>query len=166
MKDPITATLTELWRALNAKEQRRALKSAYRKVGKQVRDIAREEVRAVGFKTHGTAPLEDSLYTWAYTRGSGFMVTARPHKRKGMHLNSRKQEKPVLWFLQGTKGRRTKTQTKFFIRTRKGHSTGRISRKRYQPERAEDRAVGIVESQLAEALERNAYNILKRKGLV
>ncbi len=165
MNDPITATLTELWRALDAKEQRRALKSAYRKVGKKVRSIAREEVRATGFKTHNTAPLENSLYTWAFTGGGGFMVTARPYKRKGMHVNSRKIEKPILWFLQGTKGRRTKTQTKFFIRTRKGHSTGRISKKRYHAERAEDRAVGIVESELADTLERNAYNILKRKGL-
>lgn len=166
--DVIQKTIAEMWSALDLREQRKALKSAYRTVGKKVRDIARAELRAAGFKTHGSEPLENSIYTWVYSKGGGFKVTAKPRRNKGMHKNSRGIIKPIAWFLLGTKERKTKTQTKWFIRTRKGHSTGRIdgnqSRSKW-PQRAENKSVAVVENALQTAIYNSVSRALARKGI-
>lgn len=124
---------TELARRLTARQVRNGVKRAYRRVGNEARRVAVAKLRTSGLNVRGNrADWERGIRSRVYSRGGGFMVTVRAKGanksgkgERGMHLNRFGVKKPVLkWAEEGTRVRRTKTRTRFFVRQRRGHSTG------------------------------------------
>lgn len=155
----------KVWDALEPKQQRRVIKSSMRSIAGGVRKIAADEVRKENFGQGTLEPLAKSLRVRVYSSGSGFMVTAKPKGSQGIHINRNMDKKPVLLFLQGTKSRKTKTQTKFFIRMRRGHATGSIGQHDFM-ERAEAVSTSYVESEFMNKLETAAERRLAKLGLL
>lgn len=155
----------KVWDALEPKQQRRVIKSSVRSVANGVKKIAADEVRRETFGQGTLVPLTKSLRVRVYSSGSGFMVTAKPKGNQGIHVNRNMDKKPVLLFLQGTKARKTKTQTKFFIRMRRGHSTGNIAQHDFM-ERAETASTSYVENEFMTKLETAAERRLAKLGLL
>jgi hypothetical protein len=163
----------DLWDALSTKEQRNSLKVANRKAAKKTLQIAKEELNGAKFGKGTRQPLSNGLRSRVYSRGGGFMITTKPYKTKGFHINRQGLEKPILMWLTdgadgksaGTKGRYTKSRTKVFARKRKGHYTGVIKSDPYLT-RAESRATPIVEESIYNDLRENVEKRLRQKGLL
>lgn len=119
----------DVYKALDLKEQRRAMRGAMRKAGNDVRRKAAEAVGGSGLNNGAAVAKGLRVRVYPDRYGLGFMVSAKPYGKKGYHRNRQGKEKPVLmWAAGGTKQRNTKSKTKFFVRTRKGHPTGRMPR--------------------------------------
>ena len=126
---------TQLIKEMTPKQLRSSLKRTYRAEAKQALVIARRYLHSSGLDVQGNyADWDKGIRSHIYSRGGGFLLTvkARGATRKGtgeksMHVNRRGIKKPVLmWAEEGTKYRKTKSKTKFFVRKRKGHVTGRM----------------------------------------
>jgi len=169
----VEKSFKELWEALSTKEQRNSLKAANRKAAKKVLSIAKEALNATDLGKGTRKPLSDSLRARVYSRGGGFMITTKPYKTKGYHINRQGLEKPVLMWLTGgadgksagTKGRYTKSRTKTYKRKRKGHYTGIIKPNSYL-DRAEASATPIVEESIYNDLRANIEKRLRQKGFL
>lgn len=161
----IESAFMSVWEALGPREQRKSLKSSMRSVANGVKKIAADEVRKETFGQGTLMPLTKSLRVRVYSGGGGFLVTAKPRGEKGIHVNRNMQRKPVLLFLQGTKARKTKTRTKYFIRLKRGHSTGFIAEHNFM-DRAENSAVSYVENEFMKKLEAAAERRLAKLGVL
>ena len=125
--------LQKLFAAMDPKQRMKALKGAFRKEANRVRKAAVNNVRA---SIRSDRELEKGVRALVFKRKAvGFRVTVgtkrvkRTGKEFGFHKNRRGLKKPVLiWAEEGTKPRRTKTATKIFARSRKGHNTGQMKR--------------------------------------
>lgn len=101
----------ELLSRLNPRQLKKALRSAYRKVGTPLRKMAQASLLSRGPKD-----IQGNRRDWrtairfrGYPMGCGFMLTLRPHGSKGFHTNRRGLQKPVLLFAEeGTQERRTR----------------------------------------------------------
>ena len=83
-----------------------------------------------------------------------------------MHTNRYGFKKPVLmWAEEGTRQRRTKTQTKWFTRSRKGHSTGSMPAYGFLA-KAQPEMFSAVERGLAPEVEKAVDKIAKKCGFV
>jgi len=154
----ITKPFMEVFKALDLKEQRKALRSAMRSAGNAVRKAVASELGSKGLRHASRVAKGLRVRVYPARYGAGFMVTTKPHGKKGYHRNRRGQEKPVLmWAAEGTTTR--------YKRGRKGSSTG--SMKAYlnlsETERSE---AGHVESNLLPAFQSNLEKALKKKQLL
>ncbi len=128
----------DLLREMNAKQIKSSLRSAMRAEAKKAVAIAQRHLASSGLKVQGdTSDWKKGIRSFVYnpSRATGFLVTvkARAASRKtgkgekSMHTNRFGNKKPVLmWAADGTQYRKTKSQTKWFVRSKKGHRTGRM----------------------------------------
>lgn len=124
--------LQRLFNQLDLKNQVKALKGVFRREANTVRKVAVSNLR--GSDLHTTDDMEKGIRALVFKRKAGFRVTIGTKKanrqgkgERGMHLNRRGLKKPVLiWAEGGTKARYTKSKTRFFVRSRKGHYTGEM----------------------------------------
>lgn len=132
--------LSKLLMELEPKRRIQALKGASRKASNRVRKKAVENLRSS--KLRSNKDLEKGIRREIYRRKPGFRVTIgskekKQRTKKGQaketwtsfshHTNRKGLKKPVLiWTEEGTKVRKTRTQSKFFVRKKKGHLTGRM----------------------------------------
>lgn len=156
----------EVYEALNLKEQRKAMRGALRREANKLKKAAVSNVAASGLGRGTRQSIAKSIRTRVYPRSPGFMVTVKPFRKKGYHLTRTGKEKPVLmWAEDGTAFRKTKTQTKFFIRKKKGHSTGRMKPYRFM-KKTEDTGMQDIENDLFQAFQSNLEKALKKKNLI
>lgn len=125
--------LQRLFAEMDAKHRLKALKGAFRREANQVRKTAINNLRG---SIRSDRDLESGVRAVVYKRTAGFRVTTGTKKASkaggkeyGFHKNRQGLKKPILiWAEEGTEQRKTKTATKVFVRSRKGHSTGRMKR--------------------------------------
>lgn len=118
--------LRAMFEALSPKERVRAFKGAFRKEANIVRKAAVGNLRT---SLNSNRDLERGIRALVFKRKAGFRVTVGTKGDRGFHVNRRGQKKPVLiWAEEGTAERHTKSQTRSYTRSRKGHSTGRMKR--------------------------------------
>ena len=125
--------LQRLFAEMDAKHRLKALKGAFRREANQVRKTAINNLRG---SIRSDRDLESGVRAVVYKRTAGFRVTIGTKKASkaggkeyGFHKNRQGLKKPILiWAEEGTEQRKTKTATKVFVRSRKGHSTGRMKR--------------------------------------
>lgn len=146
----------EEWKALlrefTPRQMRNSIKSAYRGVASKARKIALSKLQSSGLKSRGASDFKKGIRQVIYSRGGGFLITVKGYKGKSMHKNRRGELKPVLmWAEGGTASRTTRSRSKFFVRLRKGHSTGSMPKYGFMEE-AEPTMTGIVEKELRNEL--------------
>lgn len=146
--------LTAFFAKLDPKQRRAALKGGIRRCANKVKRQAVSNLRTAtnprGKKLNASTGLDKGIRTVVYKKkAAGFRVTIgtkinknNPNKTQGYHRNRawrkakaegksegalRSMEKPVLlWAELGTRGRKTKSKTRVFVRKKKGHSTGKM----------------------------------------
>lgn len=173
--------LLAVLRAMNARQLRNTLKSAYRKEVKKVREIVRTKASSSGL-AHG-ASVGRSVRGRVYPRGGGFMVTARPRGNRyvagsvarGYHKNRFGLWKPVaLWASSGTDGRYTKDSAKRAVNL---GGTGNPVLRSVGPKRgrmpsygfmdaAESPSVALVERDMGKEILDAVNRRLEREGIV
>lgn len=175
--DSLARPFADAFRALDMKEQRRAARAA---VAKEARAALREAKAAVtrsGLGKGASRPVSSGLRIRVYPPryGLGFIVTAKPRKGKGFHLNRQGLEKPVLmWAAEGTKRRYTRqrfaeptgVRKLFGLRGRrvsKSHATGAMPSYGFMPA-AEARVAPGAGERMAAELEKNVYKRLRANG--
>lgn len=163
---------TQLLRRMDGRQIKRSLMGAIRREANKARKIAQARLTTSGLDVKGnTSDWKKGIRTRIYpgNKGTGFLVTvkARVANRKGgaeksMHTNRFGFRKPVLmWAEEGTSFRRTKSQTRWGIRRRKSHSTGRMEAYRFL-EDATPEMFNEVESGLVAEID-NAVGLIARK---
>lgn len=159
---------TRFLNELTPAQLRKALRSGLRREATRVRRVAVQKLRGTTLSLRGG--MEKGIRTVVYRRGTGFKVTVKPKvggrtENKGFHTNRRGQLKPVLaWAETGTRMRRTKTKTRIFRRSRKGHSTGYMRGYHFM-EDAEREAPQTVEANLGHDLETAVTKAAKKAGI-
>lgn len=162
--------------ALDTKAQRKAMRSAMRREGNRLRKEAIGNLRSSGIGQGTKHSLSKGVRSYVYPDryGAGFMVTVKPHKanrrtgqgEQSMHQNRRGLKKPVLlWAEEGTDLRRTKTKTKVWTRSRKGHVTGRMKRYGFM-RKTEQQVGGSVEKNLFKDFQNNIEKAARKQGLL
>ena len=171
-----------VFRALSLKDQRKALRGAMRREGNRLKKQAADNLRASGITAPGKTyrpskkkryagdPMSLSkgirLRVYPEDYGAGFMLSVKPHKKQGYHTNRKGKEKPVLmWAEDGTEYRKTKTKTKFFVRKRKGHVTGRMKRYGFI-RKTDEQATQVVEQNLFTDFQGNIEKAARKQGLL
>lgn len=167
---------SDVLRAMDARQLKLTLKSAYRKEGKKVKGIVEEVAAAatpIGGKHAGSAlrhgaAVGASAKVFVYSRGGGFMVDARARGRRGaQYTNSAGATKPVLmWATEGTavRGRTNWSGKGKGHKKRRGAYRGRMPR--YDIiDRAEAQAVVFVGIDLQGEVEAAAWRRAKKMGL-
>lgn len=166
---------TDVLRAMDARQIKLTLKSAYRKEGKKVKKIV-EQVAASATAASGPhagstlrhgAAVGATAKVYVYSRGGGFMVDARAHGRRGaQYTNSAGATKPVLmWATEGTavRGRTNWNGKDGGHKRRRGAYRGRMPR--YDIiDRAEAQAVSFVEADLQGEVEAATWKRAKKMG--
>ena len=103
-----------VYKALDMKQQRKALNGAMRKEAKRVREEVVQSLHNSGIGQGTLTPLDKGIYTRIYPDkyGAGFMASIQPKNGKGIHVNRQMNEKPVLmWAESGTRPRHTGKRT-------------------------------------------------------
>lgn len=131
--------LQRMFAELDAKQRAKALKGAFRREANRVRKTAVKNIRgSIG----GDREMESGVRAIVFKRKAGFRVTIGTKNlgkngkgARGFYISRSRRGKagatgkPVLiWAEEGTKYRHTKTATRVYTRSRKGHSTGRMRR--------------------------------------
>lgn len=158
MEVTVTQAFADLEAALSTKEARNSLRSALRKSAGRVKAVAVQQMKSRGLGAGSTQKLSKSIRTRVYPQNRGFMVTVKPHGKKGYHRNRFGKEKPVLmWAEEGTKAR--------FTRGRGGRRrfTGSMRAYRFM-QRAEDMTAATIEKDLFREYETQLHKRLKKKG--
>lgn len=100
-----------VYRALDMKSQRKAMRSAMRREGNTLKKAAVSNLESSRIGKGTRRSLSTGIYVRTYPEryGLGFMVSVKPHgRRKGIHLNRQNKEKPVLmWAEDGTLPRKS-----------------------------------------------------------
>ena len=106
----IKKPFADIYKALDTKQHRKAMKSAMRREGNRLKKAAVTNLNESGIGKGRKRNLSSGIYVRTYPDryGLGFMVSVKPHgKRKGIHLNRQNKEKPVLmWAEDGTRYRK------------------------------------------------------------
>lgn len=160
----------DVFRALDLKDQRKAMRSAVRREGNKLHKQAIANLRGAKIGQGSNQPLSKGIRLRVYPDkyGMGFMLSVMPSKkyRKGFHVNRKGLTKPVLlWAEEGTKLRMTKSKTRFFVRKRKGHFTGQMKGLGFI-KKAEAQADQIVEPNLFGDFQKNLDKAARRRGLL
>ncbi len=164
------SNLRKLFKALDQEQRVKAMKGAFRREANKVRRVAISNLRSTGIRTD--RDLEKGVRAVVYKRAAGFRVTIGTKKgnrktgrgERGFHTNRRGLKKPVLlWAEGGTDKRYTKSKTRIFTRSRKGHYTGRM--KRYGFMSKTGRQVdGRVTDELREEIVKSIHMTARRYG--
>ena len=169
----------DVWKALDPKAQRKAMKGAMRKEANNVKKAAQAAMDGSGLGKGTKQAVKKGIYARVFPDryGLGAMVTTVPHGKKGIHTNRRGQQKPVaMWADGGTKerhvGKRTSSK-RIVTRTgrkgrsyeRNGHSTGKMPDYGFM-KKAEEQMADGVRKRLAENLERNIKKTAGKLGLL
>jgi len=158
MEVVVTQAFADLTAALDQKAVRNSLRSALRKSAGRVKQAAVQQMKSRGLGAGSTQKLSKSIRTRVYPQNRGFLVTVKPHGKKGYHRNRFGKEKPVLmWAEEGTAQRYTR------VRGRKRHSTGSMKAYRFM-QRAEDMTSATIEKDLLREYEVQLQKRLKQKG--
>jgi hypothetical protein len=161
---------------------RNALKQSYRRVGNMARQVAVNNLNSSGLKVQGNkSDWEKGIRLHIYSKGGGFMVTIKSVKagrgEKSMHANryygkmrsdgtTNLRKLPILmWQEEGTGARKTKSKTRIWKRSRKGHSTGRLSAVHFL-QRSEPEMTGIVETEEMKELDAALERVARKAGKI
>ncbi len=144
--------LSKLFKELDPKKKIQALKGASRKAATKVRKKAVENLRSSGLAIN--KELEKGVRKSIYKKKPGFLVTIGSKEKKkrtkkgpakstwtnfSYHTNSKGLKKPILiWAEEGTQVRKTRTQSSWFVRKKKGHLTGRMRAYRFMKKTKKD----------------------------
>lgn len=164
----------DVFKVLNVKDQKKAMRSAMRREAKRLQKAAMENLATArsGGKTLGRGTNQEissgirvRVYPEKY--GAGFMLSVKPRKNgKGTHRNRKEKKKPVLmWAEDGTDIRRTKSKTRCFVRIRKGHLTGRMGRYGFM-RKTENEASQSTEENLFRDFQANINKSARKQGLL
>jgi len=133
------SNLQRLFAALTPGQRLKALRGALRREANRVRRIAVNNLRgSIG----GDREMERGIRAVVFKRKAGFRVTIGTKRAgkngkggKGYYISRRRRGKPgatgkpvLVWAEEGTAARCTKSKTRIFTRSRKGHPTGRMKR--------------------------------------
>lgn len=158
----------EMLKALSIRGIKRSIKTAYRRVGKQIADVARNSL--AGSIRHGNK-MRRNIRVHVFSRGGGFEISVRPHGKQGYYRRSQDgREKPVaMWAAEGTKDREMrghgglKFRTSQGWRTMKGKSTGKMPKYPFMDE-AKNAGDAIFEKDMGPEIEKAAVERLKKAG--
>ncbi len=169
----------DVWKALDMKEQRKAMRGAMRKEAMNVKKAAQAAMDTSGLGRGTKQRVRKSIYMRVYPSryGLGFMASVVPHGKRGIHTNRFGKQKPVaMWAEDGTANRNvgkrkrgwrviTRTGRKGRNYERSGHSTGKMRSYDFMKKAEEQTAPG-VENRLFENLEQNVEKAARAKGLL
>lgn len=163
------SNLQRMFAAMDPGQRLKALKGAFRKEATRVRKTAVNNLRGSGIRTD--KDLEKGIRQTVFKREAGFCVTIKPKrsdkaggKDYGFHKNRQGLKKPILtWAEEGTKERRTKSKTRIFVRTRKGHPTGRMKRYGFMRQ-TRDQVVDTVNDNLHNEIVASVTKIAAKYG--
>jgi hypothetical protein len=176
----ITETFQAVYNTLDMKDQRKAMRSASRKEANTVKKTAQQNAIASGLGKGTKQDVTKGIFARTYPDryGAGFLVTVKPHEKKGYHINRQGLEKPVLmWAETGTgvrhvgkrKGSYKKwssimgRDTKRYHRS--GHSTGAMPRYGFM-EKTERECSDGIETRLFGNFQKNIEKAARRNGLL
>lgn len=147
----------ELLKAMNAKDVKRTLKATYRKVAGKVKAIVVQHLNASGLRV-GNGMMR-GIRVRVYPRGSGFMVTVKPHGNTGMYQGHSKgaQPRPVLQYAEDGTGLRL-----YRHKVAQG-GTGRMPAYHFVRD-SEEEATVIVERDTMAELERQVQKRMEKIG--
>ena len=154
---------------LDPKRRMRTMKGAFRRAANKVRKQAAGNLRRSGINTK--TGLAKGIRSVVWKKKPGFRVTIGTKKanrngkgERGFHTNRQKLKKPILlWAETGTKERYTKSKTKFFVRKKKGHYTGRMKSTGFMDKTEADMKDRITDD-LRQAMEESITKALKKYG--
>lgn len=161
--------LQRLFEELTPKRRAQAIKGALRRAANTIRRVAVNNLRS---SLNSNRDLERGVRAMVWKRQAGFRVTVGPKAasrktgkgERGYHTNRRGLKKPVLmWAEDGTDSRRTKSKTRIFTRSRKGHSTGRMKRYGFMA-RTKSETEANVTSMLHTEIINNVKRVAKKYG--
>ncbi len=177
----IRQPFADVFRALDPKAQRKAMKGAMRREGNRLKKAAVSNLGQSGIGPGKKRSLSSGIYVRTYPDryGMGFMVSVKPHgRRKGIHLNRQNLEKPVLmWAEDGTRmrhvGRRISsffgksrfTGKKIRQYLRGGASRGKMKRYGFLA-KTEQQTADSVETNLFNDLQANVERAARKQGLL
>lgn len=163
------SNLQRLWRALDPDKRKKALKGALRREAAKVRRVALGNLRDC---VSSNSELERGMRAVVWKRAAGFRVTigtkAASKKTgkgaRGFYISRKTRGKPgatgkpvLVWAETGTERRYTKTKTRVFTRSRKGHYTGRMKRYGFMRKTRNQ-----VEGSVTDSLRREIVDNIKR----
>lgn len=152
----------EVYEALDEKAHRKAMRGAMRRVGNMVKKSAAQSASASGLRNGAQVAKGLRVRVYPDRFGLGFMVSTKPRGKKGYYKNRQGKEKPVLmWAAEGTKQRTTRSKSKWFVRKKRGHSTGRMPAFGFM-EKTENREAGNVEANLFDVFEKNLEKAVRK----
>lgn len=161
--------LRKMFAELDEKNRLKALRGAFRREANNVRKAAVGNLQGSGIRNGRT--LGKGIRAIVFRNKAGFRVTIgtkRANKNgkgeRGFHKNRQGLKKPVLlWAEMGTNARRTKTQTKVFTRSRKGHNTGRMKSYAFM-RKTRDTEAPKVENRLRDEITKSVIRTAKKYG--
>ncbi len=160
--------LQKLFVELEPKRRLRAIKGAFRKEATRVRRVAINNLRD---SIRSDRDLEKGVRAIVFKKKAGFRITvgtkkatAKNKQAYGFHKNRQGLSKPVLiWAEDGTEQRKTKTATKVYVRSRKGHNTGRMKRYGFI-RKTRDEMAGKVTTDIHTEVINNIQSVAKKYG--
>lgn len=169
--------LGKLLEELEPKRRMQAVKGAFRKTAREVRNTAVSNLRASGLRSGGDQRgLEKGIRALVYKRIAGARVTigtkfANKKTGKGeagFHSNRKGKKKPVLiWAEGGTEERHTATSKKWgklmMFRKKKGHATGKMRKYGFM-EKTKAEVEGKVTDELRKQMEESIIKTAKKYG--
>ena len=164
----IKRPFADVYKALDPKAHRKAMRSAMRREGGRLRKMAVAALRDRKLGQGTNADISKGLRARVFPDryGAGFMLTAKPHGKRGYHRNRFGREKPVLmWAEDGTALRNTRGKTRALMFRKKGHSTGRMGRYGFMA-RAEALAGDSVERNLFGEFQDSLDRAARKQGLL
>lgn len=164
----IKRPFADVYKALDPKAHRKAMRSAMRREGGRLRKMAVAALRDRKLGQGTNADISKGIRARVFPDryGAGFMLTAKPHGKRGYHRNRFGREKPVLmWAEDGTKQRSKRGRLKFLVFRKKGRSTGRMGRYGFMA-RAEALAGDSVERNLFGEFQDSLDRAARKQGLL
>lgn len=176
----ITEAFQAVYNALDLKEQRKALRSATRKEANTIKKAAQQNAKASGLGKGTNQDITKGIYARTYPAryGAGFMVTVKPHGRKGVHTNRQGLEKPVMmWAETGTNTRHVGKRKGSYKKwssimgratkryNRSGHSTGAMPKYGFMDKTERENTDG-VETRLFDHFQKNVEKAARKEGLL
>lgn len=160
------SNLRHLFAAMDPRQRLKTMKKAFRREAARVRKVAVKNLRE-SIRTDRT--MEKGVRSVVLRKHAGFRVTVgtkktRKGKSFGYHRNRRGEERPILlWAEDGTKSRYTRSFSKTYVRSRKGHYTGRMKRYAFM-ERTRNEVISSVTDNLHNELRRTILEDAKKYG--
>ncbi len=177
----IEQPFADVFKALDAKVQRKAMRGAIRREGNRLKKAAVASLNSKDLGKGTRRAVSGGIYLRVFPDncGLGFMVSVKPHgRKKGAHLNRAGLLKPVLmWAEDGTDYRRIgRRVSSFFGKSRftkknvRRYLRGGAGRGRMKPYHfladTEKQDAGTVEKNLFDNLQKNVEKQARKAGLL